>query len=125
MIDINPNYLQDETQLSDTLSGSLAITNGALFSILNTTPGEQANIFQADVGSFWRTYLQEPISDTTAAKIQLEILDSIEKWLPTITLNRAASHVAADFKLPGYRVFIHYTSPDVTGIQSVNWEIVL
>lgn len=123
MIDINPNYLQGPDATNDTVQGDTAVVESALFNLLNTTPGENSVIFNADVGSFWRQYLQEPICDATAAKIQIEILESIEKWLPNVELFRASSNVIADMNLPGYRVNITYMSPVISELQTVNFAI--
>jgi phage baseplate assembly protein W len=121
--DINPQYTQGN--LVDRLSGDRAITESALYNLLNTNPGDYSRIFNADIGSFWRKYLQEPISDVTAAKIQLEILESVTKWLPTITLVRRSSMVVADMRLPGYYVKIVYTSPTSPEEQEVSFSVPL
>jgi phage baseplate assembly protein W len=110
MIDLNPAYTQN--QLAELLSADLAVNNSSIYNLLNTTPGEQSRIFRTEVGSHWRNMLQENINDVTAAKIEIIILDSIEKWIPKIQLVRSLSYVEADFKLPGYRVRIEYIAPD-------------
>ena len=116
MIDINPNYCQGT--MLDRLNGDRAITESALYNLLNTTPGDYSKIFNADIGSFWRVYLQEPLSDSTAGKIELEIINSITKWLPKIKIMRGSSYVHADFSLPGYRVCIRYVASADEGSQS-------
>jgi phage baseplate assembly protein W len=119
-VDINPRYSQN--RLADRLSADLAITQGSLYNLLNTVPGDQSRIFRTDYGSHWKMFLQENINDVTAAQMELLLLDAIAKWEPRIKLRRDQSFVIPDFKLPGYKVRIVFLTPD-DQTQQVTFDV--
>lgn len=120
-IDINSQYGLDN--LPDRLPDQLAITNCALFNLLNCAPGQRARTFQPTFGSEWLRFIHEPIVDATAAKMESSMLDSIERWLPQVTINRKSTRIDADTSLPGYRVRIGIQSPFSNSPHQIKFEV--
>lgn len=120
-IDINPLYGMNN--LPDRLPNQLAIANCALYNLLSCAPGQRARTFQPTFGSLWLRFIQEPISDNTAAKMQTFMVDSIEKWIPQILLDLSQTRIEADTSIPGYRVRISYSSPFANDPMQVRFEV--
>ena len=84
-IDVNTSFGLDN--LPDRLPDQLAITNCALYNLLNCAPGQRARTFQPTFGSEWLRFIQEPIVDNTAAKMESSMLDALDRWLPQIQID--------------------------------------
>lgn len=122
-IDVNTRYLQNG--LPDRLPDAAAIVESSLYNLFNCAPGERSRTFQPDYGSMWRQFIHEPISDITSLKMQMFMLESIQKWEPRIILNTNLSYVMADTNIPGYRVRIMWRQPDSLQDQTINFEVKL
>jgi phage baseplate assembly protein W len=99
-VDVNTRFTQDH--LPDRVVDDAAIWHSSLYNLLNCMPGQRARIFQPEYGSSYRMFLQEPINDVTAAKMQMLLFANIAKWEPRVNL-RASSRIEADTNLPGYK----------------------
>ena len=122
-IDVNPNYGKDN--LPDRLPNQLAITNCALFNLLGCAPGQRARTFQPTFGSEWLRFIHEPIIDLTAAKMESSMLDSLERWLPQVSIDRGSTRIEADTSLPGYRVRIGFQSPFPNSPHQIRFEVLV
>ncbi len=120
-IDVNTNVGLDN--LPDRLPNQLAIINCSLYNLLNCAPGQRARTFQPTYGSMWLSFVHEPIWDITAAKMESMMLDSIEKWIPQISIDHANTRIEADTSLPGYRVRIAFSTPFSPDPQQVKFEV--
>lgn len=105
-IDVNTRVGLDS--LPDRITDATAVWHSSLYNLLNCEPGERARIFQPEYGSTYRRFLQEPISEVTAAKMQIFMLESIRRWEPRVTVMPSSS-IQADTNLPGYRVRLALT----------------
>ena len=121
IIDVNPRYTQDN--LPDRIPDGLALTNSMLQNLLSTTPGERARIFEPTFGSLWRHFIQEPIADITAKKMEIYMIQSIRKWIPQITLDQAATYILVTPELPGYYVNLVFSSPFAVGSALATFSI--
>ncbi len=122
-IDVNTQYGQDN--LPDRLPDQLAITNCALYNLLNCAPGQRARTFQPTFGSEWLRFIHEPIVDNTAAKMESSMLDSLERWLPQIEIDRKSTRILADTSLPGYKVRIGIKSPFSNSPYQIKFEVMV
>jgi phage baseplate assembly protein W len=122
LIDVNPNYGVDN--LPDRLPDGLAITNCALYNLLNCAPGERARIFEPTFGSLWLHFLNEPIEEITAKKMEIFMVQSIEKWLPQIKVDRRSTLIIPDSALPGYKVRIGYATAFSSSAQQIAFQLV-
>ena len=120
-IDINSRFTLD--RLPDRVSDDLAITHSSLFNLFNCSPGERARSFQPEYGSRWRSFIHEPISDMTAAKMQLLMFESIVRWEPRIQLDMRRSSIEANYQLPGYVVRLAFTMPNLATRQLIQFEV--
>lgn len=107
-VDINTLVSQDN--LPDRLPDQLSITNSSLRNLLTTRIGERGKIFQPEYGSEWYTYLQEPLDDVTATKMQITLIQAIARWEPRIVLDYANTYIQPNYDLPGY--FVHIAGMD-------------
>lgn len=103
---VDVNTLVAIDNLPDRLPDQLAITNSSLRNLFSCPIGARGKIFQPEYGSEWYQYLQEPLDDITAAKMQISMIQAIARWEPRIILNYANTFIQADFNLPGYVVHI-------------------
>lgn len=103
---IDVNTLVSQDNLPDLLPDELSITHSSLRNLFTTRIGERGKLFQPEYGSEWLTYLQEPLDETTAAKMQITMLQAIARWEPRIVVDFATSFIRPDYNLPGYQVRI-------------------
>ncbi|EMI5828520.1 TPA: GPW/gp25 family protein [Escherichia coli] len=96
-LDTNPDLLPDV----------LAINN-SLYNLFSCQIGARARIFQPEYGASLLTYLQEPIDQNTADKIQVGFIQAIARWEPRIQLDMSNTWVKPDMSLPGYQIRIAY-----------------
>jgi hypothetical protein len=122
-IDVNPEFTQNG--LPDRLPNALAVQHCYLYNLLNCIPGQRARIFEPTYGSMWMGFIHEPITDLTAAKMESMMVQSIDKWIPQIDLDRNNTRILADTGLPGYRVRLSFFSPFSTGSQQIQFEVKL
>lgn len=120
-IDVNSNFTLDS--LPDRLPNQLAIINCSLYNLLNCVPGQRARTFQPTYGSMWLAFIHEPILDITAAKMESMMLDSIEQWVPQITVDVSQTRIEADTSIPGYSVRISFSTPFAHDPQQVKFEV--
>lgn len=120
-IDVNTNFTQDS--LPDRLPNQLAIMNSSLYNLLNCFPGQRSRIFQPTYGSMWMAFIQEPILDITASKMEKMMIDSIDKWIPQIDLDLKGTAIRADTSLPGYHVRVSVFTPFSNDPQQIRFEV--
>lgn len=120
-IDVNTNFTVDS--LPDRLPDQLAIINSSLYNLLNCVPGQRSRIFQPTYGSQWMQFIHEPISDLTAKKMEILMIQSIRKWVPQIQLDTSSTRIDVDFSLPGYKVRIAFTTPFSSSSQQIKFDV--
>lgn len=120
-VDINTRYTQNN--LPDRLPDTEAIIKSSLFNLLNCAPGQRGRTFQPEYGSGWLQFIHEPISSTTAAKMELMMIEAIRRWEPRILLDRAGTYVQENSSLPGYVVHISFSVPGLTGPAQLQFEV--
>jgi phage baseplate assembly protein W len=120
-IDINTMFTQNN--LPDRLPDALAIQYGSLFNLFNCAIGQRSRIFQPTYGMLWIEFLQEPLDQITANKMQMGMLQALAKWEPRINVNLGSSYVTPDFSLPGYQVGISYTMGLTTQRQGMTFAV--
>lgn len=105
-IDVNSRFTVDASP--DRLPDALAVGN-SIFNLLNCPIGARARIFQPEYGTLLWQFIQEPLDQSTANKIQTSFLQAIARWEPRITVDFSNSYVQANTSLPGYNVRIAYS----------------
>jgi phage baseplate assembly protein W len=92
----------------DRLPNVLAVQN-SIYNIVNCPIGARSRIMQPTYGSLWYQFLQEPIDQSTANKMNVAMIQALQRWEPRITLDNSNSYVSPDLTLPGYQVRIAFT----------------
>jgi len=105
-IDANSQFLINN--LPDRIPDVLAVQN-SINNIFNCPIGARSRIFQPEYGSLWYQFLQEPLDQSTANKMQIAMIQALARWEPRITIDNTNSYVTPDFNLPGYRVRIAFS----------------
>jgi phage baseplate assembly protein W len=105
---IDVNSLVTLNASPDRLPNVLAVQN-SIYNICNCAIGARSRIFQPLYGSLWYQFLQEPIDQSTANKMNVAMIQALQRWEPRITLDNSNSYVSPDFTLPGYQVRIAFT----------------
>ncbi len=120
-VDINSRFTVNN--LPDRLPDAQAVISSSLFNLFNCAPGERSRIFQPEYGSIWRQFIHEPITDHTASKMQIFMIDAIRKWEPRITLDMKNTWIIADTSIPGFVVRIAFSIPGLSAPQSVAFSV--
>ena len=120
-IDINSLFTMNT--LPDRLPDSLAIQYGSIFNLFNCSIGERSRIFQPEYGMLWREFLQEPIDQITANKMQMGMLQALARWEPRINVNLGTSYITPDMSLPGYQVGISFTFGITSQRQAMTFAV--
>jgi len=120
-IDVNPRFTVDT--LPDRLADGLAIVKASLFNLFNCVPGQRARTFQPTYGSIWLQFLQEPICDMTAVKMETFMITSIEKWEPRVSLDLSNTQINPDMSIPGYVVRMAFFLPNIPNLQQLQFEV--
>lgn len=81
---------------------NLEAIEGAIENILLTRKGER--VMRISFGSVLEWYLMEPLSEATAYKIGLEVLDALSRQEPRIGVKRV--EVMVDHRIGGYQILI-------------------
>lgn len=119
---IDANSLFTIDGLPDRIPDVLAINN-SLFNILNCPIGGRGRIFQPTYGSLWYQFLQEPIDQITANKMQMATIQAIQRWEPRIQVDNANSFINPDYTLPGYQVRIAFIMTLTSIKQSLQFNL--
>lgn len=122
-IDVNTRFTIDN--LPDLVTDDMAIIHSSLFNLFNCIPGQRARTFQPEYGSRWRSFIHEPPSDVTAAKMQLMMFESIKRWEPRVNLDLDRSSIEYSPNIPGYMVRLFLTMPNLASSQQVQFEVPL
>jgi phage baseplate assembly protein W len=122
---IDVNTLYGQNGLPDRVSDAQAIISASLYNLFNCVPGQRARTFEPTYGSYWLQFIHEPISDITAAKMEIFMLSSIKKWEPRIVLDTANSSITANTNIPGYVVRIAFSIPSISSPQQVQFQVQL
>jgi phage baseplate assembly protein W len=121
VIDVNPNYTIDN--LPDRLADDLAVLNCQIHNLLNCAPGQRGRIFDPQFGSLWLHFIQEPINDVTAKKMKIFMVQSLEKYVPSISIDYGNTQIVADLTIPGYLVRLAFSSPYAGRIQTATFNM--
>jgi phage baseplate assembly protein W len=105
-IDANSQFTQNGAP--DLLPDSFAISN-SIYNILNCAIGGRGRIFQPEYGSLWYQFLQEPIDQVTANKMNLSTIQALQRWEPRILIDNSNSYINPNYSLPGYDVRVAFT----------------
>jgi phage baseplate assembly protein W len=65
-------------------------------------------MFNRDFGSRLRSFIFEPINDTTAAAIKIYLVEAISKWEPRVSVIVRDSYVTPDYDQNTYYVKLAY-----------------
>ena len=106
-LDVNPqftNNLQPE-RFADVIS----VLYSSFFNLMNCPIGARGRIFQPEYGSSLMWFLQESISEITAQKMRLAVMQIFGRWEPRIDLDYRNTQITPDYSLPGYRIRISGT----------------
>jgi phage baseplate assembly protein W len=120
-VDVNTRLGQNN--LPDRIADSTAIIHSSLFNLFNCAPGQRGRTFQPEYGSLWMSFIHEPISDITAAKMQMFMIDSVKRWEPRIELDLDRSSIVANTNIPGYEVRLSFSLPNMSSDQQVQFEV--
>lgn len=120
-IDINTQYTQNN--LPDRIPDSVAVISSSLYNLFNCVPGERSRTFQPEYGSRWRQFIHEPISDQTAAKMEIFMIQAIQRWEPRITLDLPNCAINADTSIPGYIVRIAFYMPGLSVPAQIQFSV--
>lgn len=120
-IDVNTDYSLNS--LPDRIPDGLAIVRSSLRNLFNCVPGQRARTFQPTYGSIWLQFIQEPICDMTAQKMETFMVKAIEKWEPRITIDLSNTAIIPDMTIPGYQVRIAFVMPNVPGLQNIAFQV--
>lgn len=122
-VDVNTRLGQNN--LPDRIADSAAIIHSSLFNLFNCAPGQRGRIFQPEYGSMWMSFIHEPISDVTAAKMQMFMIESIRRWEPRIDLDLDRSVIVANTNIPGYEVRLFFSMPNMSSEQQIQFEVLV
>jgi len=106
----------------DLLPDSYAISN-SIYNILNCPIGGRGRIMQPTYGSLWWQFLQEPIDQVTANKMNLSTIQALQRWEPRISIDNSNSYINPDYGLPGYDVRIAFTVLLTSQKQQVTFQL--
>lgn len=114
--DVNTNLTRN--QLAPVVTNNSAISN-SLFNLLNCLPGGRARTFQPTYGSILYQFIHEPITDLTAAKMRIWLVQAIANWEPRVKLNEELTIIEASLELPGYMIRLAWEDPTNPGQNQI------
>jgi phage baseplate assembly protein W len=120
-IDVNTQLGMNN--LPDRIPDTQAVIISSLFNLFNCVPGERGRTFQPEYGSRWRQFIHEPVTDQTAAKMQIFMIDAIRRWEPRITLDLTNTSITPDTSLPGFVVRIAFFLPGQTAPTQLQFPV--
>lgn len=120
-IDVNTQITLNN--LPDRLPDSEAIIRSSLFNLFNCVPGQRGRTFQPEYGSMWLQFIHEPISDATAVKMEMFMIQAIDRWEPRITLDRFNTSITPDTSIPGYVVRIAFSMPGLSAPVQLQFQV--
>lgn len=121
-VDVNTNFTLNK--LPDQLVDYDAILKCSLFNLFNCVPGQRGRIFEPTYGSSWMHFLQEPISEMTARKIRILMLNDIKKWEPRVAVDSGSTYILPDMTVPGYKVRLALILPNLDSVlPALDFEI--
>lgn len=100
--DINPLYGVDNLPML--LADEVSVQKCSLFALLNCPWGDRGGLFEPTYGTGLPWFLQEPIDDITATKIEMSLSNTLSKWEPRIEVQSV--QVEPKYTLPGYQVTV-------------------
>jgi len=104
-LDVNSRARQDGQP--DLLPDVAAIHN-SLRNLFGCPIGARGPIFRPDYGTFLAQNLQEPIHETTAARIRASAIQSIQKWEPRVRVIPQQTFVMPNPAAFGYIFRVSY-----------------
>jgi phage baseplate assembly protein W len=121
-IDVNSNFTLDGNP--DLLPDVMAVQN-SLFNLFNCPIGARGRIFQPQYGSLWYQFLQEPLDQVTANKMQMATINAIQTWEPRIQVDTSNSYINPNYTLPGYDVRIAFIFTLTGQKQGLKFQLTL
>lgn len=108
----------------DRLPDELGIQLSSLYNLLRCPIGARGRTFQPTYGTILYHLLQEPLNNRSAGKIQIGLIQAIERWEPRIAMDRSQTTVIPVYDLPGYKlrlVFSLRLDPDT--LYAVEYDL--
>jgi phage baseplate assembly protein W len=105
---LDVNTLLDVNGKPDLLPGVQAVNN-SLYNLFRCHIGGRSAIFDPEYGTGLYLLLQEPIDYITAGKIQMFLIQAIQRWEPRIQIDMGRTSIKPDVTIPGYVISIYYT----------------
>lgn len=106
-LDVNPQFTTNAQP--ERFADVKSILYCSFFNLMNCPVGARGRIFQPEYGSSLMWFLQESISDITAQKIRLAVMQIFGRWEPRFELDYRNTQITPDYNLPGYRIRISGT----------------
>ena len=122
-IDVNTGFTLNGKP--DRLPDGLSVMYSSLFNIFNCPIGGRSRIFEPEYGSALIYYLQEPMSDSTAASLRMALIQALARWEPRVRVDPSRTFLVPDESIPGYRVQVTFAmiqGPD-TSPKSVQFSL--
>lgn len=90
---------------SDLLPNMRALVN-SLFNLFQCPIGARGPIFEPEYGSVLFNMLQEPLDFISARKIQIGLVQAVQRWEPRIELDMNRTQVAPDYNRNAFLVML-------------------
>jgi len=119
-IDVNTDFTLNN--LPDRIPDDLSIVYASLINLFRCPIGARGKIFQPEYGSEWYQFLQEPIDQVTAAKMQIAMIQAIARWEPRIQLDYSKTSITANTLIPGYEVRIVGVDTLTKGVIALSFQ---
>ena len=101
-LDVNSQFTTNS--MPERFADANAVLYVSFFNLMNCPIGARGRIFQPEYGSSLIWFLQEAISQATAQKIRLAMMQIFGRWEPRFDMDYMNTQVTPDFSLPGYRI---------------------
>ncbi len=116
--DIDGAFIADETGSDLNAIYDYRSINNSLNSLFSYNKGER--ILNQEYGCDLRQYLYEPINNSTASAIGLEITNSLKDWEPRIKLE--SLNIVPRYEDNEYRIYLVYSVPALSARKTYNYE---
>lgn len=106
-VDVNPRV--GSNKYPELLYDEVAVIQGSLINLLQCPIGNRGPIFNPEYGAAHFTTLQEPLVPITAMTLRAQVIQTVERWEPRISLILDQTSVTIDYNVPGYRLNLAFT----------------
>lgn len=90
---------------ADLLPNVYALVN-SLFNLFQCPIGARGPIFEPEYGSALYSMLQEPLDIISARKIQIGLIQAVQRWEPRIEIDMTRTQVIPDYNKDAYLVLL-------------------